>query len=269
MPLTGGIRRAFLGPGMSAPSWSPDNADLVYIGSSEPGDPLSIADRTGGDARPVHVADQGTEAFFRKGVHTHNPVWSPDGAWIYFVHGREAAGEMDVWRMQPSGESAGAAHAPERTGEFSGADRCAHRALCRARGGLVRAVAVGARCGEQGHAPRDRRARAIHVRVGKPGWPSHRRDRGQSHGELVACAVGRSARRGSRRSALPHAERIAPRHRASEGPHCSICRSRPVGSATGSGGSRTTRRSKYARAPTACCRNPRAHHQTAAAWRSS
>ena len=105
MPLTGGIRRAFLGRGRSAPSWSPDNADLVYLGSSEAGDPLYIADRTGGDARPIPVADEGTEAFVRKGVHTHNPVWSPDGEWIYFVHGREAAGEMDVWRMRPSGES--------------------------------------------------------------------------------------------------------------------------------------------------------------------
>jgi serine/threonine protein kinase/Tol biopolymer transport system component len=105
MPLTGGIRRAFLGPGRSAPSWSPDNADLVYLGSSEAGDPLYIADRTGGDPRPVRVADEGTEAFIRKGVHTHNPVWSPDGEWIYFVHGREAAGEMDVWRMRASGES--------------------------------------------------------------------------------------------------------------------------------------------------------------------
>jgi serine/threonine protein kinase/Tol biopolymer transport system component len=105
MPLTGGIRRAFLGPGRSAPSWSPDNADLVYLGSSEEGDPLYIADRTGGDARPIHVADEGTEAFVRKGVHTHNPVWSPDGEWLYFVHGREAASEMDVWRMRPSGES--------------------------------------------------------------------------------------------------------------------------------------------------------------------
>ena len=105
MPLTGGSRRAFLDSGMSAPSWSPDNANLVYLGSSEAGDPLYIADRTGGDARPVHVADEGTEAFFRKGVHTHNPVWSPDGEWIYFGHGRERVfGEMDVWRMQPSGE---------------------------------------------------------------------------------------------------------------------------------------------------------------------
>ena len=51
------------------------------------------------------MADEGTEAFFRKGVHTHNPVWSPDGQWIYFVHGREPTDEMDVWRIRPSGES--------------------------------------------------------------------------------------------------------------------------------------------------------------------
>ena len=38
-------------------------------------------------------------------MHTHNPVWSPDGQWIYFVHGTDPTGEMDVWRMQPSGES--------------------------------------------------------------------------------------------------------------------------------------------------------------------
>ena len=38
-------------------------------------------------------------------MHTHNPVWSPDGQWIYFVYGPEPTGEMDVWRMRPSGES--------------------------------------------------------------------------------------------------------------------------------------------------------------------
>ena len=56
-----------------------------------------------------------------------------------------------------------------------------------------------------------------------------------------------------------------PWHRASEGRHCSICRSRPAGSATASGGSTKVRHSKYARAPTACCRNQPHHHQMAAA----
>src|SRR4030095_625260 len=37
-------------------------------------------------------------------IHT-TPWWSPDGEWIYFVHGTGPAGTMDVWRMKPSGES--------------------------------------------------------------------------------------------------------------------------------------------------------------------
>ena len=64
-----------------------------------------MADRTGADARLIDVAPQGKQPFFRRGVHTHNPVWSADGQWIYFVHGTDPFGEMDVWRMRPSGES--------------------------------------------------------------------------------------------------------------------------------------------------------------------
>jgi Tol biopolymer transport system component len=104
MPLTGGMTRPFLGEGYSTPSWSPDDTQVVYIGSSTPGDPLFVADRTGADARPLDVSDGGKEPFFRKGVHTHNPVWSTDGQHIYFVHGMEAAGEMDVWRARSSGD---------------------------------------------------------------------------------------------------------------------------------------------------------------------
>ena len=40
---------------------------------------LFVADRTGADAADL---SQST-----KGMHSHNPVWSPDGRWIYFVHG--------------------------------------------------------------------------------------------------------------------------------------------------------------------------------------
>ena len=105
VPLRGGVPRPFLDGGHSTPAWSPDNAHLVYIGSSEPGDPLSLADRTGANASPVVVKDPGQEPFFRRGVHTHNPVWSPDGQWIYFTHGTDPTGTMDVWRMRPSGES--------------------------------------------------------------------------------------------------------------------------------------------------------------------
>jgi Tol biopolymer transport system component len=106
VPLTGGAPRPVLSPGRSAPSWSPDNARLAYIGSREHGDPLSLADRTGADPQAIVVRSQDNAAFFRKGMHTHNPAWSPDGRWIYVAYGPDPLGDMDVWRMDPSGGSA-------------------------------------------------------------------------------------------------------------------------------------------------------------------
>jgi Tol biopolymer transport system component len=42
-------------------------------------------------------------------VHNHNPVWSPDGQWIFFVHGFAPGlnqnDDMDVWRLRASGGS--------------------------------------------------------------------------------------------------------------------------------------------------------------------
>jgi Tol biopolymer transport system component len=57
-----------------------------------------VADRTGADARRILAPEDGVR-------HNHNPVWSPDGAWIYFVRGYDPASEMDVWRIRPSGGS--------------------------------------------------------------------------------------------------------------------------------------------------------------------
>ena len=44
--------------------------------------------------RQVYVA--------RPGFHNHFPVWSPDGAFIYFVQGLPLE-ESDVWRIRPTG----------------------------------------------------------------------------------------------------------------------------------------------------------------------
>ena len=44
-----------------------------------------------------------SQAFSQRSVHNHNPVWSPDGQWIYFAHGPEPTEEMNVWRVRPSG----------------------------------------------------------------------------------------------------------------------------------------------------------------------
>ena len=99
IPLTGGTRRAFLGQGTAAASWSPDDTRLVYFTNVD-GDPISVADRSTADARAL-VVD--TPGFFGRAVHNHNPAWSPDGQWLYFAHGLKPTEEMNVWRVRPSG----------------------------------------------------------------------------------------------------------------------------------------------------------------------
>jgi Tol biopolymer transport system component len=98
VPLLGGESRRFLSETSETPAWSPDGMRLVYFTNGS-GDPLFIADRNGADARQIFL-DQQT------GAHSHNPVWSPDERWIYFVHGVDVSEQMDIWRIQPSGEAA-------------------------------------------------------------------------------------------------------------------------------------------------------------------
>jgi Tol biopolymer transport system component len=97
VPTMGGPLRPYL-KGISELEWSPDGQRIVYHPAA-PGDPLFVTEADEKVGRQIHVA--------RPGVHNHFPVWSPDGAFIYFVQGIPLD-EMDVWRIPPTGG------APER-----------------------------------------------------------------------------------------------------------------------------------------------------------
>lgn len=81
-------------PEIAEVDWSRDGRRLVYHTTS-PGDPIFVREAPGGADRRIYVAPAG--------VHCHFPLWSPDGAFIYFVRGVPPAGEWDVWRIRPSG----------------------------------------------------------------------------------------------------------------------------------------------------------------------
>ena len=94
VPLTGGAPRYFLGEETENLAWSPDGERIVYPPFTN-GDPMFVADRNSTNARRI-FGDQ-------PGNHNHLPTWSPDGRWIYFVHGIPSTKEMDLWRIDPDG----------------------------------------------------------------------------------------------------------------------------------------------------------------------
>ena len=96
LPLMGGTPRAFLAEHALNVAWSPDGTQLVYL-TYDAGDPLFVADRTGGNARQIFTGEGGL------GDHNHFMVWSPDGQWIYFAHSSQSISEFDVWRIPSSG----------------------------------------------------------------------------------------------------------------------------------------------------------------------
>ncbi len=262
MALTGGTPRAFLVEGANTPAWSPDDSSVVYVYKPNRDDPMLIADRTGADARQILAPA------YSKNI---NPVWSPDGQWIYFVRGSEPQDETNDGRVAPSilGRHAGAADPAARGREFPGAARRAHAALRGARGGPVRAVAVGARRRPQGDTPGAVGRRSIHVGVGQPRRAARGRHRRQPQREPVARAAARSARRRARRATLPAAgaDRSGAGAALRRQRRCFICP--PAGRATASGRSRTDRRRKFGARRTARCPNRPLCRRTAAAWSSS
>jgi serine/threonine protein kinase/Tol biopolymer transport system component len=97
VPLIGGAPRPFLSDLVVNIAWSRDGSRLAYH-TRQPGDPIYVANRDGTDARQVFLNSN-------PGGHSHFPIWSPDGRWVYFVSGYPATRELDLWRIEASGGS--------------------------------------------------------------------------------------------------------------------------------------------------------------------
>ena len=100
VPVLGGPPQPYL-DGVAEADWSADGKRLVYH-TPGPGDPMFVRDAAASDARHIFSTSPGR--------HGHFPVWSPDAAFIYFVHSVEGTvpERMDIWRIRPTGG------APER-----------------------------------------------------------------------------------------------------------------------------------------------------------
>lgn len=103
VPVLGGAPRLYLD--VAEFDWNSDGTRLVYH-TSGPGDPMFV--------RGAAQASNPQQIFSAPpGLHGHFPVWSPDGAFVYFVQGA-VPDRMDIWRIRPTGG------APERITNHDG-----------------------------------------------------------------------------------------------------------------------------------------------------
>ncbi|HEV8237924.1 MAG TPA: protein kinase [Thermoanaerobaculia bacterium] len=75
------------------PAFSPDGKEVVYFQDTK--DPVS------GDLFGVPVTGGGPRRLTFDGVLAADPVWSPDGRWIYFSSAR--SGSLTLWRVPAAG----------------------------------------------------------------------------------------------------------------------------------------------------------------------
>ena len=95
MPVLGGPARPFLGKDTVNVAWSADGTRLAYFKGGASGDAIFVSEPDGAGARQVFAA--------KPGDHTHYPVWSPDGQYVYFIRGGVRLTQADVWRVPAAG----------------------------------------------------------------------------------------------------------------------------------------------------------------------
>ena len=93
IPVLGGAVRPLV-DGAVEFAWSPDGKSFAYH-TSEPGDPVSVREAAGDGGRQLLVS--------APGEHNHFPTWSPDGAYLYFLHGTSVRDSMAIWRVPAAG----------------------------------------------------------------------------------------------------------------------------------------------------------------------
>ncbi len=84
------------------PSWSPDGSRIAYWGVPAEGARRILWTVASEGGKPSKLLDDGASNW--------NPVWAPDGVWLYF--GSDRSGSMNLWRMrvdQRSGDRKGEA----------------------------------------------------------------------------------------------------------------------------------------------------------------
>lgn len=92
-PLLGGPPRPYL-EGAAEYDWSADGERLAYH-TPGPGDPTFVRGAAP-DAQPQQIL------VAPPGLHSHFPLWSPDGTFLLFVQG-SVPDRMDLWRIDRSG----------------------------------------------------------------------------------------------------------------------------------------------------------------------
>jgi Tol biopolymer transport system component len=96
VPTIGGELHPYMNryaPKMAIADWSRDGRQLAY-NTGDPGDPIFVRDLEKGTTRRILVSNPG--------IHNHSPVWSSDGAFIYFLRGFPPD-QMDLWRIRADG----------------------------------------------------------------------------------------------------------------------------------------------------------------------